>query len=189
MKAIILRWIALGFCIVFMGPAVFPQSLTTSQPQYLSRWVLVVHGGAGGPGRDQMKPEAEKRYRDSLDKALGIGSAILASGGSSLDAVEAVIRFMEDCPLFNAGKGAVYNSDGMAELDASVMDGKTLLAGAVACVHTIKNPITAARKVMTETPHVLLIGEGAEAFAATQGLAIVDPSYFLTRERTEQYNQ
>jgi L-asparaginase / beta-aspartyl-peptidase len=162
--------------------------LTSSPPHQLSHWVIVVHGGAGGPGRDQMKPEAEKMYRDSLGKALDIGSAVLSSGGTSLDAVEAVIRFMEDCPIFNAGKGAVYNSDGIAELDASIMDGQTLQAGAVACVHTIKNPISAARKVMTNTPHVLLISEGAEAFAASQGLAIVDPSYFLTKERTDQYN-
>jgi beta-aspartyl-peptidase (threonine type) len=163
--------------------------LTSSSAHQPANWVIVVHGGAGGPGRDQLKPEVEKMYRDSLSKALDIGSAVLSSGGTSLDAVEAVIRFMEDCPIFNAGKGAVYNSDGIAELDASIMDGQTMQAGAVACVHTIKNPISAARKVMTNTPHVLLISEGAEAFAASQGLAIVDHSYFLTKERTDQYNE
>ena len=102
------------------------------------RWVLVIHGGAGGPVKGTMKPEKEKQYTDSLNKALKIGAGVLSSGGSSLDAVEAVIRFMEDCPLFNAGKGAVLTEDGKAELDASIMDGKTGKAGAVGCVTTIK---------------------------------------------------
>jgi len=147
------------------------------------RWVLVVHGGAGGPAKGTMKPEKEKLYTDSLNKALQIGAGILKSGGSSLDAVEAVIRFFEDCPLFNAGRGAVLTEDGKAELDASIMDGKTGKAGAVAGVTIIKNPITAARAVMDKTEHVLLIGKGADAFAKAQGLKTVDPSYFITPER------
>jgi beta-aspartyl-peptidase (threonine type) len=151
------------------------------------KWVLVIHGGAGGPARGTMKPEKEKQYTDSLNKALQIGSAILSSGGSSLDAVEAVIQFMEDCPLFNAGKGAVLTEEGKAELDASIMDGKTGKAGAVAGVTTIKNPIIAARTVMDKSPHVLLIGKGAEAFAKAQGLQIVDPSYFITNERLDAW--
>ena len=153
------------------------------------RWVLVIHGGAGGPGPGVMPAEKEKQYTDSLNQALAIGSRILDAGGSSLDAVEAVIRFMENCPLFNAGKGAVYNADGIAELDASIMDGETGMAGAVTGVHVIKNPITAARRVMTATPHVLLMGEGAEEFAKSQGLDIVDPSYFKTKDRNAQYEK
>ena len=151
------------------------------------RWVLVVHGGAGGPVKGVMKPEIEKQYTDSLTRALKIGSVILTSGGSSLDAVEAVIRFLEDCPMFNAGRGAVLTHDGRAEMDASIMDGKTGKAGAVACVTTIKNPITAARAVMEKTPHVLFIGQGADDFAKDAGLQIVDPSYFITPERLEAW--
>ncbi len=153
------------------------------------RWVLVIHGGAGGPVKGTMKPEKEKQYTDSLNKALKIGAGVLSSGGSSLDAVEAVIRFMEDCPLFNAGKGAVLTEDGKAELDASIMDGKTGKAGAVGCVTTIKNPISAARTVMDKSEYVLLVGNGAETFAKTMGLQIVDPSYFITPERLEAWKE
>src|SRR5512133_1926403 len=107
------------------------QQVINSSTQQFTTWTLVIHGGAGGSFTEKLPPSTEKMYRDSLNAALKIGSAILSSGGSSLDAVEAVIRFMEDCPIFNAGRGAVYNADGFAELDASVMDGKTGLAGAV----------------------------------------------------------
>jgi beta-aspartyl-peptidase (threonine type) len=136
-----------------------------------------------------MSGEKEEAYLKKLNEALTLGSAILSKGGSSMDAVEAVIRFMEDCPLFNAGKGAVLDSDGKAELDASIMDGKTGLAGAVGGVTTIKNPVSAARLVMMKTPHVMLIGSGAERFAKEQGLEIVDPSYFITPERLDQWKK
>ena len=152
-------------------------------------WVLVIHGGAGGVPKGSMSEEREKQYMEKLTEALQVGAAILDKGGSSLDAVESVIIFMEDCPLFNAGKGAVYNDEGFAELDASIMDGKTLMAGAVTGVKTIKHPISAAREVMTNTKHVLLMGEGAELFAEKRGLEIVDPSYFLTQRRTEQFER
>jgi beta-aspartyl-peptidase (threonine type) len=152
-------------------------------------WSLVIHGGAGGPGRGTMAPEKEKAYLDKLNEALQLGSGILSAGGSSLDAVEAVVRFMEDCPLFNAGKGAVLNENGKAELDASIMDGMTGMAGAVAGVTTIKNPVTAARRVMEKTSHVMLIGAGAEKFARAQKLEIVDPSYFITPERLEAWKK
>ena len=145
-------------------------------------WVLVIHGGAGGMQKGTMPPEEEKAYMQKLDEALHTGSAILQNGGSSLDAVETVVRFMEDCPLFNAGKGAVLNDEGKAELDASIMDGKSLKAGAVAGVTTIKNPISAARKVMENSRHVMLIDGGAEVFAKQQGLEIVDPAYFITEK-------
>lgn len=152
-------------------------------------WCLVIHGGAGGPPRGSMSPGAENAYLQKLDTALLAGSEILRNGGSSLDAVEAVVRFMEDCPMFNAGKGSVLTLEGVAEMDASIMDGKTLNAGAVAGVHSIKNPVSAARKVMENSPHVLLMDGGAEEFAKDQGLEIVDPAYFVTRTMKERWEK
>ncbi|HIB60369.1 MAG TPA: isoaspartyl peptidase/L-asparaginase [Candidatus Marinimicrobia bacterium] len=144
---------------------------------------LVIHGGAGTITRENMSTEKEAEYISKLTAALKTGYAILEIGGSSIDAVEATIKVMEDSPLFNAGKGAVFTGAGTNELDASIMDGATLQAGAVAGVKTVKNPISAARKVMEETWHVLLAGEGADAFAKEQGLDIVDNSYFHTEHR------
>ena len=144
---------------------------------------LVIHGGAGTITRENMSTEKEAEYISKLTAALKTGYAILEIGGSSIDAVEATIKVMEDSPLFNAGKGAVFTGAGTCELDASIMDGATLQAGAVAGVKTVKNPISAARKVMEETWHVLLAGEGADAFAKEQGLDIVDNSYFHTEHR------
>jgi len=152
-------------------------------------WVLVIHGGAGGPAKGTMPAETEKVYLEKLNGALLAGKAILCRGGSSMDAVEAVVKFMEDCPLFNAGKGAVLNAEGTTELDASIMDGKTGMAGAVACVTTIRNPIVAARAVMERSNHVMLTGDGAEQFAKTQGLEMADPSYFITRERRDAWEK
>ena len=129
------------------------------------RFGLVIHGGAGTITRENMSAEKEAAYRVELTAALKTGYAILDNGGSSLDAVEAVVRVMEDSPLFNAGKGAVFTGAGTNELDASIMDGATHQAGAVAGVKTVKNPISAARKVMEETWHVLLASDGADAFA------------------------
>lgn len=150
-----------------------------TRPEY----ALVIHGGAGTILKSEMGSETEAQYMEALNRALDLGEEILKQGGSALDAVEASVRFMEDSPLFNAGKGAVFNQAGENEMDASVMDGATLAAGAVAAVKTIRNPVSAARKVMEASPHVLLGGEGAEAFAAGQGLEIVDPSYFFTQRR------
>lgn len=166
-----------------------PVDANVLAPSLNHQWVLVIHGGAGGPPKGVMPPEEEKAYLQKLDEALQTGGTILQNGGSSLDAVEAVVRFMEDCPLFNAGKGAVLNEDGKVELDASIMDGKSLKAGAVAGVSTIKNPISAARKVMENSPHVMLIDGGAEAFAKKQGLEIVDPSYFITDKVKEKWEK
>lgn len=146
-------------------------------------WVIVIHGGAGNINPDEMTAEKERQYRDKLKEALEKGATVLDSGGSSLDAVVAAINILEDSPLFNAGKGAVFNADGVNELDASIMDGKTLNAGAVAGVTTIKNPIDAARLVMEKSGHVMLIKEGAEKFARENGLEMVDPSYFFTENR------
>ncbi len=145
-------------------------------------WAIIVHGGAGRINREVVPPPAEAMYTRSLDEALDIGSKILEQGGSSLDAVEAVIRYMEDNILFNAGKGAVLNEKGAAELDASIMDGRNLNAGAVGGVKDIRHPITASRKVMEESEHVFLAGEGASEFARDMGLEMVDPSYFLEKK-------
>lgn len=153
------------------------------------KWALVIHGGAGGPAKGTMSAAMEQEYLDKLNDALKLGSAILANGGNSLDAVESVITFMEDCPLFNAGKGAVLNENGKAELDASIMDGRTGMAGAVAGVTTVKNPITAARLVMEKTNHVMLCGKGAEDFAKKMGLKPVDPAYFITPARLEAWKK
>lgn len=147
---------------------------------------LVIHGGAGTIKRENMTPEREKAYREGLNQALEAGYAVLESGGASLDAVIAAIKVMEDNPLFNAGKGAVFTNEGKNELDASIMDGSNLMAGAVAGVTTIKNPITAAYAVMTKSEHVMMAGKGAEKFAQEQGLEIVDPSYFFDSIRWEQ---
>jgi L-asparaginase / beta-aspartyl-peptidase len=146
-------------------------------------YVLVIHGGAGAMSRASMSAEKERQYRAALDKALDAGNAILKRGGSAVDAVVAAIITMEDNPMFNAGKGAVFTNAGKNELDASIMDGLTLKAGAVAGVTTIKNPITAARAVMDKSEHVMMTGKGAELFAATNGCTIVKPSYFYTQDR------
>ncbi len=148
---------------------------------------IALHGGAGNIGRDALSEEEQKAYKEKMEEALKTGYEVLKNGGSSVDAVEKAIRVLEDSPLFNAGKGAVYTADGTIELDASVMCGKSLKAGAVAGVTHIKNPISAAVKVMTQTPHVLLIGQGADAFAVSQKLDTVGQEYFYTEKRWQQY--
>lgn len=146
-------------------------------------WAIVIHGGAGGMTRENTTAEIDKEYRAALSEAMNTGRKVLAEGGSALDAVEQTIRIMEDNPLFNAGKGAVFTHEGRNELDAAIMDGSNLAAGAVAGVTDIRNPITAARRVMTSSPHVMLAGAGASQFAKEQGLEIVQPSYFYTEKR------
>lgn len=147
---------------------------------------LVIHGGAGTITKETITPEQEKAYNEKLTEALQAGYKVLNSGGSSLEAVQASINVMEDSPLFNAGKGAVFTNEGRNELDASIMDGKTRKAGAVAGVTTIKNPINAAYAVMTKSPHVMMVSKGAEQFAAEQGIETVDPAYFRTEHRWQQ---
>lgn len=143
-------------------------------------WAIVLHGGAGAAR--QMKPEVRTLYLSLLEKALETGTALLEEGADALDVATQVVVWLEDCPYFNAGKGAVTTLDGVHELDAAVMDGRDLQAGAVAGLKDIKNPILAARHVMEDTPHVLLIGEGASAFAAQEGLEVVENSYFSTKD-------
>lgn len=144
---------------------------------------IVIHGGAGTLLKENMSDEKEKQYLNALETAIKIGYNIIKDGGSSQLAVEKTINFLENSPLFNAGKGAVLTSSGTVELDASFMDGKTLNAGAIAGVRTLKNPISAAIKVMENSPHVFLSGEGADQFGKEQGLDIVDQKYFLTKRR------
>lgn len=152
-------------------------------------WSIVVHGGAGVIERTSLTPELDAQYRAAMRRALATGGAILDRGGSSLDAVEAVIREMEDDPLFNAGRGAVFSAEGRNELDASIMDGRTRAAGSVAGVTVIRHPISAARAVMERSRHVMLTGDGAEAFARAQNLETAEPSYFFTERRWGQLEQ
>ncbi|HEU4885181.1 MAG TPA: isoaspartyl peptidase/L-asparaginase [Longimicrobium sp.] len=185
-------------------PACTPAPEPASQPGPLSgvrptdvggtmvappRWGMVIHGGAGAMTPQSVPPERQAEYRAALTEALRAGHAVLARGGTSLDAVEAAINVMEDNPLFNAGRGAVITADGRIELDAAIMDGATLKAGAVAGLHTVRNPIDLARAVMERSPHVMMIGEGAETFARQNGLQMVEESYFMTPNRRQQWER
>lgn len=147
---------------------------------------LVIHGGAGTITRENLSPEKEAAIRAKLSQALNVGYAVLESGGTSIEAIKATITILEDSPLFNAGKGAVFTTQATHELDASIMDGKTLNAGAVSSVGTVKNPILLADKVMTESRHVMLSGTGAEVFSRQQDLEQVNNSYFSTDFRFQQ---
>ena len=154
-----------------------------------SSWQLAIHGGAGVIEPGSLTPEHEAAYRACLNAALEAGARILRSGGTSLDAVEAVVRVLEDDPLFNAGKGAVFTADGRNELDAAIMDGRTRAAGAVAGVTRTRNPVSLARTVMEKSSHVLLTGTGADTFSVQQHLEQVEPGYFRTEARWQQYLQ
>lgn len=147
------------------------------------RWSLAIHGGAGVIERADLSPEQDAAYRAALNAALEAGAAVLRGGGTALDAIEAAIRLMEDDPLFNAGRGAVFTSEGRNELDAAIMNGADLQAGAVAAVTRTRHPISLARAVLERSPHVMLIGEGADVFAASAGLEQVEPSWFFTERR------
>jgi len=147
-----------------------------------AEYAMVIHGGAGTIRKAEMSEEKYHQYYSALDTALTIGENILKNGGTSLDAIEASIRYMEDVPLFNSGRGAVFTNAGINELDASIMIGSDRNAGAVGGVTNVRHPVTAARKVMEKSPHVLLTGKGAETFAKEEGLEIVDPSYFKTQK-------
>src|ERR1700744_1575569 len=152
-----------------------------------SKAVIAIHGGAGTILRASMSASAEADYHAALNGVLAAGQRVLADGGSALDAVSEAVRLLEDCALFNAGHGAVYTSAGTHELDAAIMDGPTLDAGAICCVKRVRNPILAARRVLEHSEHVLFTGEGAEAFAAAQGLEFAEPEYFHTEARHRQW--
>lgn len=177
---IILKLIAL-FAVLLMLSACAQDATAEDHPPI----AIAIHGGAGSAKKGSLTPEKEKAYSDILNRALDAGYKILENGGTSLDAVTTVITLMEDSPLFNAGKGAVFTYEETNELDASIMVGRDRSAGAVAGVTTVKNPILLARKVMENSPHVMMARDGAEAFAREQGLEIVDPSWFYTEERME----
>ena len=149
-------------------------------------FAIAIHGGAGAVPRSTLSAERERHYRDGLAAALDLGYATLERGGSSLDAVTAAVRTLEDNPLFNAGRGAALTRDGAAELDAAIMEGRQQRAGAVAAVRHVRNPIELARRVMEKSRHVLLVGAGAEELALEEGLALVPNAYFRTEERRAQ---
>jgi len=156
-------------------------------PRHKPEYALVIHGGAGVITRNSMDSLTEKSYREAVDSALTVGEKILADGGTSLDAVEVVVAWMEDNPLFNAGRGAVFTHEGRNELDASIMNGKDLMAGAVGGVTHVKNPIKLARAVMEKSPHVMLTGKGAEEFAKEHNIELVDSSWFFTQRRWDAH--
>ena len=163
--------------------------LTLNVAAQQKKYVMVIHGGAGTILKKNMTPEKEAAYIAVLTQALQAGYAKIKDGKTSLDAVEATIHILENDPHFNAGKGAVFTHDGKNELDAAIMDGKTLMAGAVAGITTVKNPISAARAVMEKSEHVMMVGAGADQFAKDAGLEIVDPKYFWTKERWDGLQQ
>ena len=169
-----------------MKPIAAALLLFTAMTAQANPVAIVIHGGAGRIDRDALTPERERLYHATLEQSLRAGHTILKRGGSALDAVEAAIVIMEDAPVFNAGKGAVFTAEGKNELDASIMDGRALQAGAVGGVTTVKNPIRAARAVMEKSPHVLFTNRGAEKFASDNGLEMVDPKYFFTERRWKQ---
>jgi L-asparaginase / beta-aspartyl-peptidase len=177
-KILILAWILIltGFVTV---------TSTMAGPKY----ALAIHGGAGVMSRERMSPERQEMYIFHLERALAIGDSVLSIGGSSEEAVVRVVSFLEDCPLFNAGKGAVFTYRGKIELDASIMDGKTLKAGAISGVTDIKNPIKTVRHIMNHSEHVMLSGKGASEYAREQGLERVRNRYFFTKERYESLQQ
>jgi beta-aspartyl-peptidase (threonine type) len=160
--------------------------LTCVCPALAGETLLLVHGGAGAPSRTELTAEREAALRATLEQALRAGHAVLKRGGSALDAVTAPVVILEDSPLFNAGRGAALNAAGQAELDASIMDGATHAAGAVAGIHRARNPVRLARAVMERSPHVMLVGDGAEQFGASVGIEMVDPSWFVTPERQRE---
>ncbi|WP_370214113.1 isoaspartyl peptidase/L-asparaginase family protein [Mesoflavibacter profundi] len=149
----------------------------------VNEFAIVIHGGAGTILKKNMTKQNEAAYKAKLEEAVMVGYNILKEGGSSLDAVQKTINILEDSPLFNAGKGAVFTNEETIELDASIMDGKTLNAGACAAITSVKNPINLARKIMDVSPHVMMTGQGAEKYAKEQQLEIVDPNYFKTEKQ------
>jgi beta-aspartyl-peptidase (threonine type) len=181
-KGFIMRY-AISQKVTFVVLVLFVWLGAQAQSGAGNNYVLVIHGGAGTILKEQMTPQKEAAYRKGLEEALAAGNKILKNGGSALDAVEAAVMVMEDNPLFNAGKGAVFTNEGKNEMDAAIMDGSNRKAGSVAGITTVKNPITAARAVMEKSEHVMMAGKGAEKFAAASGCTMVDPSYFFTEDR------
>jgi beta-aspartyl-peptidase (threonine type) len=180
-----MRLTLLGLAMLLLASCQQPAAEQAAAPAAKKRpaYAIAIHGGAGTIRAADLTAEQDAAYRAALDSALQIGEKVLQGGGAAIDAVEQTIRFLEDSPLFNAGRGAVFTHEGRNELDASIMQGKDLSAGAVAGITIVRHPIAAARAVMEQSPHVMLTGQGAEQFAREKGLEIVDPSYFFTQQR------
>jgi L-asparaginase / beta-aspartyl-peptidase len=179
-----------GAILMMIAAAAGPDEAAASDAAPpLAPWTLVIHGGAGTIDRDRITPEQDAAIRAALDGAMAEGRRILAGGGSAMDAVEAVVRILEDDPHFNAGRGAVFTYDGTIELDAAIMDGSNRAAGSVARLSTTRHPISAARAVMEDSPHVLLTGREADGFAAERGLEQVANDWFATPERRRQLDE
>ena len=176
-----MRYLTICFVLFFSTSILWAQTAT--------KYALVIHGGAGVMDQKSMTPEIQAMYLNVLNRVLSVGDSVLSHGGTSMDAVEKAIVIMEDSPLFNAGKGAVFTHDSLVELDASVMEGQSLKAGAIAAVRDIKNPIRVARAVMEKSEHVLLNGSGASQFAKEQGFEPVDNSYFYTEKRRKSLQE
>ena len=176
-------FVTILFIIIVLTSCKRMNTVRGIDPEY----VLVVHGGAGVINRQSMDAETDKAYREAMENALSVGEKILAEGGTSLDAVEAAVMWMENSPLFNAGKGSVFTHEGRNEMDASIMNGIDLSAGAVCGVTHVKNPVRLAKKVMEKSPHVMLAGKGAEEFAKMLGIELVDTSYFFTQRRWDSH--
>ncbi len=174
---------------LLVAASLISMPIVPEEPAPQDRIVLVVHGGAGTLSKAELTPALEAEYRGALEQALKAGHAVISRGGTSLEAVEAAVVVLEDSPLFNAGKGAVFTHEGRHELDASMMEGATRRAGAVAGVTVVKNPIRAARAVMEQSPHVMMVGPGADEFARQSGLEIVPNSYFSTERRRKALDE
>ncbi len=170
-------------CAAIGMTAVTGAAAQSAQQKTQGHWAIIVHGGAGVIERAKLGPAGEAAYHAALTRAIEAGAQVLDRGGSPLDAVEAAIRVLEDDPLFNAARGAVFTADGKTELDAAIMDGATMRAGAVASVTHTRYPITLARAVMEKTPYVFLVGPGADAFSIQSGMEQADPAYFFTESR------
>ena len=181
MKNAILSLVAAGVALLTPATAFADDHTEAEKP----KWSLAIHGGAGTILPENITPEQRAAYEAALQEALDAGTEVLASGGSAMDAVKAAIIPMEDNPLFNAGRGAVYTWEGENELDASIMDGRDRSAGAVTGVKTVRNPILLADTVRTDSPHVFLMGEGAEQFADEQGFEVTPPEWFATESRLQ----
>jgi beta-aspartyl-peptidase (threonine type) len=173
------------FGLVLIGVLTLVVMLAAPPPDAGRNFAMVIHGGAGAASQ----PELMEQRRAAMTRAIQAGYAVLKSGGPAMDAVEAAIRVMEDAGLFDSGRGAYYTKEGVPEMDAAIMDGRTLAAGSVASVKHIANPIHLARLVMEKTPHVLLVGEGAEAFAKSQGIELVSPYYFYTEREWNRFQK
>jgi beta-aspartyl-peptidase (threonine type) len=175
-----------SFAVILTTSKTALSQTTSANRAGAHKWAVVVHGGAGVIERSSMTREAEAKYRAGITEAINAAAAVLDKGGSSLDAVQAAIELLEDNPMFNAGRGAVFAADGTNQLDAAIMDGKTMQAGAVADVRRTRHPISLARAVMEQSPHVMLVGTGADDFAAHVHLEQVPPSFFFTEHRWQQ---